>query len=74
MLNDRRKGMLNENEIAITRGGDASIGTLCSRGNRHCVDREFDFADLALIALAARKSRKIKRGSRGSREPSSEVM
>ena len=63
-------GLCNEERECRSPRGDASIGTLCSRGNSHCVDREFSFYDLALIALAARKSRKIKRGSRGSREPS----
>ena len=29
---------------------DASIETVRTRGNRHCADREFVFADLALIA------------------------
>jgi hypothetical protein len=35
--------------------GDASIGTLCSRGNGDCADREFNFSDPALIALDARR-------------------
>jgi len=39
--------------------GDASIDTVRSRGNCHCADREFVFADLALIAWAAPESRKI---------------
>jgi len=44
--------------------GDASIGTLCSRGNSHCADREPNFSDHAL-AFAARKSRKRKEAREG---------
>jgi hypothetical protein len=64
-------GLCNEKRKCRSPRCDASIGALCSRGNRHCADREFSFSDLALIALAPRKSRKItKRLARGSREPS----
>jgi hypothetical protein len=45
-------GLCNEERECRSPRGDASIGTLCSRGNGHCADREFNFSDLALIALA----------------------
>jgi hypothetical protein len=48
-------GFRNEERECRSPRGGASIGTLCSGGNSHCVDREFSFSDLALIALAARQ-------------------
>jgi hypothetical protein len=50
-------GLCNEERECRSPRGDASIGTLRSRGNSHCADCEFDFSDLAVIAFAARKSR-----------------
>ena len=47
--------LCNEERECRSPRGDASIGTLCSRGNGHCADREFNFSDLALIALAVRR-------------------
>jgi hypothetical protein len=62
-------GFCNEERECRSPRGGASIGTLCSGGNSHCVDREFSFSDLALIALACSQRAKEKRLARVSREP-----